>query len=364
MMIKKLLKQVVGIDIAQKKIDVSLGWMDQDANTVVYAYKTFNNSEKGFTGLLLWVKKHTQADTQLRFVMEATGVYHEALAYHLSTKGYTVSIVMPTKITNFFRTLDVKTITDKTMSQTIALYGLERKLDNWIPPQKVYRELRQVTRERDQLVVERTINKNQLHAEQTEAHPYEKAVARIMARIVMLNKQIKEIISEIAEINKNNNAIGEATKLITTIPGVGLLTAITVLAETDGFSLIHNKRQLTSYAGLDVKEKESGTSVRCKPQISKRGNKHLRKAMHLPALSAIRHCERYKATFTTIVGRTGIKMKAAVAVQRKLLEMIYTIYTTKKPFDIEYLQKETRRKQELKKIESSPEELLTIQADV
>ena len=366
-MIKKLLKQVVGIDIAQKKIDVSLGWMDQEANTEVYAYKTFNNNEKGFAALLLWVKKHTQAGVQLRFVMEATGVYHESLAHHLSNKAYTVSIVMPNKITNFFRTLEVKTVTDKTMSETIALFGLEKKLDNWVPPQKVYRELRQITRERDQLIGERTMNKNQLHAEQTEAYPNEKAVKRVMARIIMLNKQIKEIMEEITEVNKNDKEIAATTKLITTIPGVGLLTAITVLAETDGFSLIHNKRQLTSYAGLDVKEKESGTSVKCKPHISKRGNKHLRKAMHLPALSAIRHTERYKATFTTIVSKTGIKMKGTVAVQRKLLEMIYTIHTTKKPFDTEYLQKETRRKQELKesqKIENSPNELLPIQADM
>lgn len=364
---KKLLKQVAGIDVAQRKIDVSLGMMDDQADTEVYAYKAFNNNEKGFAALLLWVKKQTQADIQLRFVMEATGVYHEALAYHLSTKAYSVSIVMPNKISNFFKTLEVKTITDKTMSEAIALFGLEKRLDNWTPPKKVYRELRQLTRERDQLIAEKTINKNQLHAEETEAYPNEKTLKRVKARIIMLNKQIKEIVAEIAEVNKNEREVADATKLITTIPGVGLLTAITVLAETDGFSLIHNKRQLTSFAGLDVKEKESGTSVKCKPHISKRGNKHLRKAMHLPALAAIRHTERYKATFTTIISKTGIKMKGAVAVQRKLLEMIYTIYTTKKPFDIEYLQKETERKQglkEAKKIENSPKELLSIQADI
>lgn len=366
-MTKKLLKQVVGIDIAQKEIDVSLGRMDEYANTEVYAYKTFSNKEKGFAALLSWVKKHTQADVQLRFVMEATGVYHEVLAYHLSTKAHAVSIIMPNKISNFFKTLEVKTITDKTMSEAIAMFGLEKKLDNWIPPKKVYRVLRQITRERDQLIGERTMNKNQLHAEQTEAYPNEKTVERIMARIIMLNKQIKEIKTEITEINKNNSEVSEAVKLITSIPGVGLLTAVTVLAETDGFALIHNTRQLTSYAGLDVKEKESGTSVKGKAHISKRGNSHLRKAMHLPALTAIKHTERYKTKFTAIVSRTGIKMKAVVAIQRKLLEMIYTIYTTKKSFDKEYLQNETKRKQDLKdakKIGSNPKELLPIQADI
>ena len=45
---------------------------------------------------------------------------------------------------------------------------------------------------------------------------------------------------------------------ICTIPGVGILTAVIVIAETNGFELIRNKKQITSYAGLDVKEKQSG----------------------------------------------------------------------------------------------------------
>jgi len=109
------------------------------------------------------------------------------------------------------------------------------------------------------------------------------------------------------------------------------------LGETNGFELIRNRRQLASYAGFDVKEKQSGTSVKGKPKISKKGNKYLRKAMHLPALSAIRHDERFKAVFRRIVSRHGIKMKAAVAVQRKLLEMMFTLYKTNTPYNKEYL---------------------------
>lgn len=127
-MTKKLLKQVVGIDVAHKKLDASLGRMDEETTIEMYAYKTFDNSEKGFIGLILWVKKNTEAKIPLRFVMEATGVYHESLAHYLFGKQYVVSIVMPSKITNFFRTLEVKTITDKSMSAAIAMFGLEK---NW-----------------------------------------------------------------------------------------------------------------------------------------------------------------------------------------------------------------------------------------
>lgn len=336
-----LLKQVVGIDVAQKELVVSLGKMDQEASTHIYAYKTFLNNEKGFTAMVLWVKKQTDADSPLRYVMEATGVYHEAVAYFLSDKAYSVSIVMPNKITNFFRTLETKTVTDKSMSEAIALFGLEKKVEDWIQPKKVFRELRQITRERDQLIAERTLLKNQLHAEQVEAYPSEQTISRIKIRIKMVNGQLKEILAEITAAIKNDTEIARSVNLLTSIPGVGILTAAVIMAETNGFELIRSKKQLTSYAGLDVKEKESGTSVKGKPRISKRGNRHLRKAMYMPALSAIRHSERYKAVFVRIVSRNGIKMKGAVAVQRKLLEMTYTIYKTQKPYLVDHLQTQT-----------------------
>lgn len=335
---KRLLKQVAGIDVAQKELVVSLGNMNEETTKVIYAYKVFPNNGKGFTALLSWVEKQTDAVSPLKYVMEATGVYHEALAYFLAGRGCQVSIVMPNKITNFFRTLEVKTVTDKSMSAAIALFGLSMKLEDWTPPQAAFRELRQLTRERDQLIAERTMLKNQLHAEQTEAYPSKNIISRMQERIKMINTQLKKGLDEITAVIKSDEQINRSVKLITSIPGIGLLTAAVIIAETNGFELIRSKKQLTSYAGLDVKEKQSGTSVKGKPRISKRGNRYLRKAMYMPALAAIRHSERYKAIFVRIVTRNGIKMKAAVAVQRKLLEMAYTLCKNKTPFESDYLQ--------------------------
>ena len=153
---KKIVKQVTGIDVAQKELVVSLGKMYDDWSPEIYAHKTFANTEAGFIALLLWVKKQMQQEISVRFVMEATGVYHESLAYYLTEKGFEVSIVLPNKISNYFRTLDVKTVTDKTASEAITMFGLERKLDNWQPPKDLYKKLRQLTRERSQLIEERT----------------------------------------------------------------------------------------------------------------------------------------------------------------------------------------------------------------
>ena len=265
-------------------------------------------------------------------------MYHEALAYWLEEQGLQASVVLPNKISNYARSLDIKTVTDKTASEAICRFGLERKLDVWQKPKDLFKKLKQLTREREQLVAERTALKNQLHAEGAEAEPNKKTVERIKKRIALLDNQEKEITGELKGLIKTDTELQRLVLLICSLPGVGLLTAATVLAETNGFDLIRNKRQLTSYAGLDVKEKQSGTSVKGKPRISKKGNKHLRKALHLPALTAIRCDERFKAVFARLVAKHGIKMKAAVAVQRKLLEMIYTICKTGRPYEKDYLQ--------------------------
>ena len=332
-----LLKQVAGIDVAQDELVVSLGRMDDQTQIELYAFKTFQNNIKGFKGLIDWVSKASIQGVPFRFLMEATGVYHEPLAYYLTNQGLEVSVVLPNKISNYFRTLDVKTITDKTSSQAIARFGLERKLEVWKKPLKVFRDLKQLTRERDQLVAERTQLKNQLHAERAEAFPNESSIGRANERIQLLNKQEKEIKVEIAQIVKQDQSVAKKVEAITTIPGIGRLTAVIVLAETNGFELIRNKKQLVSYSGLDVQEKQSGTSVKGKSKISKKGNRHLRKAIHLPALAAIRSEERFKAIFVRLVSRHGIKMKAAVAVQRKLLELIYIIWKSDTAYDKDYL---------------------------
>ena len=332
----KELKKVVGIDVAQKELVVTIGRLLEDLSVDLFSYKVFKNNEKGFSALVEWVSKLVENHEEVHYVMEATGVYHQKVAYFLDTNQLKVSIVLPNKISNYFRTLEVKTITDKTCSQVIARFGLERKLDLWKRPKTVYKNLQQLTRERDQIVAERVIVKNQLHAEKVEAEPNSMTLKRISERIKLLNKQENEIKNDISKILKNNAELKEEIDRMMTIPGIGELTAVIILAETNGFELICNKKQLTSYAGLDVKEKQSGTSIKGKPKISKKGNRSIRKAMHFPSLVAVKWDENFKELYARLVSKHGIKMKALVSIQRKLLEMSYVLYKNQTIYDKEY----------------------------
>jgi transposase len=84
---KKIVKQVAGIDVAQNELVVTLGRMYDDWTPELYNHKTFANSENGFKAFVLWVKKQIVEGSVVRFVMEATGVYHEKLAYFLDEKA-------------------------------------------------------------------------------------------------------------------------------------------------------------------------------------------------------------------------------------------------------------------------------------
>ncbi|RZJ81928.1 MAG: IS110 family transposase [Chryseobacterium sp.] len=334
-----IVKQVAGIDVAQDELVVSLGDLKQDLSTRVLAFKVFKNNAEGFLQLTEWVNKLTDQHLGVHYVMEATGVYHQAFAYFLSDQHCKVSVIVPNKISNYMRTLDIKTVTDKTSSEAIMMFGLQRSLKNWQPPGPIYKRLCQLIRERDQVVNMRTMAKNHLHAEKAEAQPHKDSLKRISQQIAFFDKQVIQIVDSINQLINENAELKRRIRQICTIPGVGLLTAATVLAETNGFDLITSKKQLVSYAGLDVREKQSGTSVRGKARISKKGNRHLRKCLYMPSLTAIRHNERLKAIYARLISRHGVKMKAGVAVQRKLLEMIYTLYKKDENYDPMYMSK-------------------------
>ncbi|MBK7442917.1 MAG: IS110 family transposase [Bacteroidetes bacterium] len=319
------MRQSVGIDCSKDHLDCSFGIMHASFDEVILSNSKFTNNAAGLKKLLLWSKKLMNTDCEVVFLMEATGVYHERAALFLFESKNKVAVLLPNKVKAFAGTLKVKTVNDKECAKIIALFGLEKNVDPWSPPQEVFNQIRQLTRERDQLLLERTMKKNQLHAEKV-AWPNSGSIKRIEQQLKIMNKQIKEIETEIKDLINANPCLKEKMKKLCSIKGVGMITAAIVVAETNGFNLIRNKSQLVSYAGLDVIEKQSGTSVRGKTRISKRGNKYLRKCLYFPAFTSINHYEPSKNLYTRIISKTGLKMKGAVAVQRKILVLIYVLW--------------------------------------
>lgn len=115
-----VLKQVVGIDVAMGELVCNLSVLTKDLKIQPGSTGVFKNRETGFAKLVKWVEKYASADAGVLFVMEATGVYHEKLAHWLHGKSEKVAVVLPNRISNYARTLEVKTVTDRTAAGAIA----------------------------------------------------------------------------------------------------------------------------------------------------------------------------------------------------------------------------------------------------
>ena len=200
-----VIKQTVGVDVAQKELVCVVGVLLDDFSVSLKARKAFANNMSGFKAFLKWAKSFTEASLDLTAVLEATGVYHEKFVHWLVGQEQQVAIVLPNKISNYMRTLSIKTITDNTAAEAIAQFGLESKLETWTPPKPIFRKLKQLTRERDQTVCERVVVANQLHAENAEAFSNANSLKRLKARKALLHKQEKEIKKEIHLLVKSSS---------------------------------------------------------------------------------------------------------------------------------------------------------------
>jgi len=332
---EKVIKQSVGIDCSKETLDVSFSIMNDLFESQFLSTTVFSNDKAGWAKLNKWADKLRDEGLPIQFVIEATGVYHESVCMYLFMLGKKISVLLPNKVKKFAGTLKTKTVNDRVSAQTIAQMGLEKKLDDWQPPHEVFNLLRQLTRERNQLVEEKTQILCEQHAEKSGAWPNKRSIQRMKQRIRLIEKQIDEIEKELVEVVDQSPWLKQKLNDLCSIPGIGFLTAVTVSSETNGFNLIRNKKQLVSYAGLDVIEKQSGSSVKRKTKISRKGNKHIRRAMYFPALSAKRK-GKMNEFYSRIEARNGIKMQAAVAVQRKLLELMYILWKKNERFDPNY----------------------------
>lgn len=327
-------KQCVGVDISKDSFDVKfLALPVEGERYKILGSRKFSNNRKGFKEFSTWIAKKAKAGAPLSVVMEATGSYHEELAYFLNDQGIKLSIVLPNKVKAFGRSLNQYSKTDTIDALVIARPGLERYLRLWTPPSKSARQLRHLSRERQVLMKERLRHSNQLHALDHTYGANRNTIRRHKASIKLLAKQIEAIAEEIKLLQKQDPQLAQAMRRLQTIPQVGILTAATVLAETDSFTLFDRREQVVKYAGMDIVERQSGSSINGRSKLSKKGNSRLRGALHMPAIGMIKRDNPFADVYNRVYDRTKCKMKAVVAVQRKLLIVMYALISNKMDYN-------------------------------
>lgn len=326
-----LIKQGVGIDISKDDFQVCFSVLTDGLDVKIKGSRKFKNTRCGFECFCDWFSSKQTTDLPISFTMEATGVYYEGLAYYLFNKGFTVHVVLPNQVKKYGQSLGTKSKTDSIDASILARMNLERKLSPWQPFSPNLQELKQLCRERDRLITERTAIKNHLHSYSHQGIPPQGSIKRCEEHIAFLNKQLVQIEKHIKDILQKDMALSKRLDHIQTIKGVAFWTAIIVISETNGFATFNSIKQLTSYAGLDVRIAESG-KWKGKSKISKQGNSYIRKALYFPAFCMATHDKNTNQFYQRLLLKKGVPMMAAVAVQRKILALMYTLWKKQEDF--------------------------------
>ncbi|WP_093829248.1 IS110 family RNA-guided transposase [Spirosoma endophyticum] len=331
------LRYCVGLDISKDTLQVCLSVIDSSGRVTVKATTKVVNKPTGFCALVNWVARHRKLELPLNYLMESTGVYHEAVAWYLYQQDQPVSILLPNKAKHYLKSLGYKSKNDKIDAQGLSRMGLEQQLPLWKPLSKNLYALRLLTRQHQRLQELRTQSTNQQHALEHGAFDNGFITKQLANLVKIYDQQLTALEEAIAQLVDDDPILKPRIERLVQIKGLALLSVAVLVAETNGFEGFTNQRHLVSYAGYDVVENQSGNHSG-KTRISKKGNSRLRRILHMPAFNAVRFNEpTCKALYERVYQRSGIKMKAYVAVQKRLLLMAYALWRHGVKYDPLYL---------------------------
>jgi len=291
----------------------------------------FPNNALGHQQMLRFLRKHA---TEVRTCMESTGLYglDAALALH-SQSGIEIMVANPRSVRHFGCSMMQRSKTDPIDAKLLAEYARRMPFQPWQPPSLQGRQLCALSRAIHQLTEMNTMQKNRLHAASvTETTP--KIVLRELQRsLAHQQRSIQRLTREALQLIASDAELQKRFELLLSFPGIAQTSALQLLGELVLRSPDFNVRQWVAYAGLDPRQYSSGKSVEKKVRISKVGNRHLRRALFMPALVAVRRDPQFRAYYRYLLAHGKLKMVALVAAMRKLLHGIYGVFQTREPFN-------------------------------
>lgn len=308
-----------GIDISKDVFDVtgSDGLSHQ-----------FSNDNSGFKSFI----KLTTSNSQC--VMESTGVYHLRLAYYLVEHQVKVSVENPLSVKRFIQMKLSKIKTDKSDSKMIYDYAIFNKPGLWTGQTKSQIECSHLLSLSNLYTKEIIVLKNKLHSEQAQGSPVSKVVQSINRSINYYKKEIASLELLVLKIVKEDYQ--DLHSRVKSIPGLGAKASALLIVLTDGFERFNKASELCSFAGLTPIIRESGSSIRSRPRISKMGNRRLRKILFVCSFSASKHNKACRELYNRIVAKGKSKKLALVAVCNKLLKQAFAIAKSHLWYDENY----------------------------
>jgi len=315
-----------GIDTSNKTLDIVVRKKGKSLVCV-----QFENNYAGHMTLIAYLRKHKVT----RVGIEATGYYHLDLALELDdAKDIEVMIINPRASKNFARAMMQRNKTDASDANVLAEFVERMDFVKWTSPVGEVLDIRACGRRLVSLGKEKTKAKNQLHAFSRTRRTPRFVIDDIHLSIQQIEAQVEKLISHALRLIKQCEFLKERYRRLTSMKGVADKTAIKLLGELGVLAMDMSAKQWVAHAGLYPRAFESGTSVKKRTYIGKVGNRYIREALYMAALSASSHDPHVRGFYLHLIEDNGLtKLQAVCAVMRKMLLAMHGMLKDNKPFE-------------------------------
>lgn len=314
-----------GVDVSAKELVVAA----RDASGGLRE-RSFGNSRTGHEALERWLSKLEVG----RVCVEASGIYSLDLSLHLeAAEGLQVMVANPRAVKAFGQAMLARNKTDRVDAQVSLAFAERMPFEPWTPPSEAALTVRTITRRMLALTKELTVEKNQYHAAKRTRTTPTVVLEDLAEGVRSLEARIERLEREALGLSRSEPAQKKSLELLVTVTGIAERSALRILSELLVLPCDMSAKQWVAHAGLDPRKVQSGTSLDKPTRISKKGNRYLRAALYMSALTAIRHEPLIADYSRRLVARGKKPMQANVAVMRKLLHAIHGMFQNGEAFD-------------------------------
>ncbi len=329
------LKNFIGIDISKDTFNYALIKNEDLSNTVT---GEISNSHPGLVKFEEFLRSQKLNMEETLICMEHTGIYCRLLSQYLTENKYNVWLEMPVQIIRSQGMQRGKN--DHIDSIRIAEYACMKKDKAvlWQPPREILLQINDLLTLRDRLIESRKSLKQPIK-EFKDAGFKDTAnliESRCSGTLKSLDKEIIQIEKELDKMIKKDSNLKRLFNLATSVPGIGKITAMSLLYFTNEFTLFINAKQLACYCGIAPYGYTSGTSIKGKPHVSNFANKKLKKLLHMVALSTISSDSQMSQYFQRKVSEGKNRMLVINAIRNKILHRLCAVIKRGTPFQVDY----------------------------
>jgi transposase len=310
---------IIGIDVSKAKLDCL--WL-RDSISLKVKSKVFSNTPAGQHALLDWAVKQTgKAIKELHYVMEATGIYHEGVAYTKHEAGDRVSVVNPAQLRDYAKSLGTRTKTDKKDALVIVYFGATQQ--PWQPEPAEVRQLEALIARLE--AVKQDIQRELNRLEKTQISQTSEDVVHSIEMVHrQLNEEKTRLEALIDERIDQHPGLKQDRTLLESIPGVGSVISQQMVAFLRSRAF-ENAAQGAAFLGLVPGKHESGSSVRGRSHLSKAGNAHLSAKLYIAAIVAKRYNPDIRCQYKGLIKRGKTGKSALCTAMRKLVQICFGV---------------------------------------